>query len=327
MPQFGFITEDQVNEFYSDPANEAKFEQAYAAQFAEEKKNKRMPEDQEPSEEQKKSDRSMFGKILIYEKEAKEQLAAGQLPEDWKRKTELMIGLQQTQFLVSKYAQEVLTKKVEVTDDDVKKYIADHPELQTTEKQQKAEEILARVKAGEDFAKIAKEVSDDPGSKETGGLYKGITKGQFVPEFEEAALAVQPGEIVDHLVKSKFGYHIIKLESRGQAKDKSGKDAETYDARHILISTGVKDPENPMSPEMPAEDFVKAKLQKDKRKAVLDQIVADNPVEVPDDFTVPQPSDEDMKKMMEQQMGPEQDELPAAGKGKGLAKPAAPKKK
>lgn len=77
----------------------------------------------------------------------------------------------------------------------------------------KAEAVLKRVKAGEDFAKLAGEYSEDPGSKDNGGLYENITSGSFVSEYENAVLSLKDGEIYPELVKSSHGYHIIKLES------------------------------------------------------------------------------------------------------------------
>ncbi|OYU49923.1 MAG: peptidylprolyl isomerase [Rhizobiales bacterium PAR1] len=76
-----------------------------------------------------------------------------------------------------------------------------------------AKKALARVKGGEDFAKVAKELSKDPGSGAEGGDLGFFTKDRMVPEFAEAAFALKPGE-VSGLVKSQFGYHIIKLEER-----------------------------------------------------------------------------------------------------------------
>lgn len=77
----------------------------------------------------------------------------------------------------------------------------------------KAESVLKRVKNGEDFAKLAGEYSEDPGSKDNGGLYEDITSGSFVSEYENAVLSLKDGEVYPELVKSSHGYHIIKLES------------------------------------------------------------------------------------------------------------------
>lgn len=77
----------------------------------------------------------------------------------------------------------------------------------------KAEEVLERITAGEeDFATVAEEVSDDPGSKEDGGDLGWHPRGDFVTEFDEVAFSLEPGQVYTQVVKSQFGYHIIKLE-------------------------------------------------------------------------------------------------------------------
>ena len=81
--------------------------------------------------------------------------------------------------------------------------------LVPTEDEAKA--ALKRVKAGEDFAKVADEVSKDPGSK--GGDLGFFTRDKMVPEFADAAFKMTPGQISDP-VKSQFGWHIIKVEEK-----------------------------------------------------------------------------------------------------------------
>jgi peptidyl-prolyl cis-trans isomerase C len=76
-----------------------------------------------------------------------------------------------------------------------------------------AEAALKRVKGGEDFAKVAKEVSKDPGSE--GGDLGWFTKDRMVPEFADAAFKLEPGQISEP-VKSAFGWHIIKIEGKRQ---------------------------------------------------------------------------------------------------------------
>lgn len=75
----------------------------------------------------------------------------------------------------------------------------------------KAEKALERVKSGEDFAKVAKEMSDDTVSAEQGGELGMIQRGQLAGPFEDALFAMEEGEVTGP-VKTDFGYHIIKLE-------------------------------------------------------------------------------------------------------------------
>jgi peptidyl-prolyl cis-trans isomerase C len=74
----------------------------------------------------------------------------------------------------------------------------------------KADAALKRAKKGEDFAALAKELSDD-GSKENGGDLGFFPRGRMVAPFEEVAFALQPGQISD-VVRTQFGYHVIKVE-------------------------------------------------------------------------------------------------------------------
>ena len=81
------------------------------------------------------------------------------------------------------------------------------------ETEEEARAIIAQLRAGADFAALAKEKSKDPGGAEGGDLGF-FTKSQMVPEFANAAFAMQPGQISTDPVKSQFGWHVIKLEER-----------------------------------------------------------------------------------------------------------------
>jgi len=84
----------------------------------------------------------------------------------------------------------------------------------------KAEQVLAKAKAGEDFGKLASENSDDPGSKTQGGDLGWATRESYVQPFAEALFKMQKGEIAGP-VKTQFGYHVILLEDVQPAHQRS----------------------------------------------------------------------------------------------------------
>ncbi|MBB4635239.1 peptidylprolyl isomerase [Longimicrobium terrae] len=89
----------------------------------------------------------------------------------------------------------------------------------------KAEQVRARAAAGEDFATLAKEFTEEPGGKERGGDLDWFGRGRMVPQFEEAAFKLQPGQ-VSPVVETPFGYHVIKVEDRRQQA--LGENREAY---------------------------------------------------------------------------------------------------
>jgi parvulin-like peptidyl-prolyl isomerase len=323
MPQFGYISEEQVNAFWSGEDqpktwltslglgkrnNDVEFQRFLDSKVTQMKETNPQMADREISEEETEQAKEYFAKVSIYENEFDLRAANGELDAEFVQKVGLQVKLQQAQFLARLYADD-FAKKIEVTDEEVEKYIAENPQFDTTEKRQKAEEILRRAQGGDDFAELANEFSQDPGNEKldgekSGGLYKDVTKGRMVAPFEEAALALEPGQIAPNIVESDFGFHVIKLERKGEEKpegDAEGEPVFTYDVRHILISTGYKDPEQPMGREMPIKAFVKQKLTEEKQKQALEQLIAVNNVSVPEDFEVPEVTEEQIKEMLEKQ--------------------------
>jgi len=112
------------------------------------------------------------------------------------------------------------------------------PEQQTqldeynTQAKQRAIELLQKIKSGEDFSKIAKENSEDPGSKDAGGELGFVKKNTLVPEFEKTIFDnLLVNEITPEPVETQFGYHIIqKLEEKGFG------DEREVNSRHILVA-------------------------------------------------------------------------------------------
>lgn len=140
--------------------------------------------------------------------------------------------------LANSNLQEKFEEDTKISENDMKKYYEDNKddfytdtvtashiliktqddegnELSDTKKKEakkKAEEVLAKVKAGEDFAELAKEYSEDS-SASSGGDLGTFGRGQMVTEFEDAAFAMNAGEISD-IVETEYGYHIIKVTDR-----------------------------------------------------------------------------------------------------------------
>ncbi len=155
-------------------------------------------------------------------------------------KLETFFGKAEEETLVRLVVEREVGGKIVVTDADIQKFYDDNakafdqPEMvkvnhilltilesgtkteiapeKKKEKRELIDKLLQRAKGGEDFAKLAKEFSEDLGSKERGGEYI-FPRGRMVPEFEAAAFALVPGQISD-VVTTQFGYHIIKLQEK-----------------------------------------------------------------------------------------------------------------
>lgn len=109
------------------------------------------------------------------------------------------------------------------------------PEETIKEKRVLAEELLQRALAGEDIAELAKEYSEDPGSKDKGGEYT-FAKGEMVPEFEKAAFEGKAGEVWPELVETMFGYHIVKTEKHLPADEEKMKEDFINSEKMLFIN-------------------------------------------------------------------------------------------
>ncbi|UOQ98509.1 peptidylprolyl isomerase [Hymenobacter sp. 5317J-9] len=158
--------------------------------------------------------------------------------------------------LTQQKMQETITGKVAVTPREVAQYFSRVPKdslpyfntevevgqivipAQVNEKAKQAalaklNDIRAQVLAGADFATLAKQYSEDPGSAKEGGYLGFFKRGELVPEYEAASMKLEPGQL-SPVVQSQFGFHLIQfIERKGN----------TYSTRHILLKpeTGTAD--------------------------------------------------------------------------------------
>ncbi len=237
---------------------------------------------QPPTDEQKESIRSQWSEMKVMaEKARKAGLAKDQvvLAQQKFRKADLLANL---------YT-ELLEERFKLSEEEKKKYIAEHPEADVEKIKQKAQGLLDRVKKGESFEKIADEFNDD-GTRGRGGDLDWFGRGRMDPVFENAAFLLDKGKATDELVKSSFGFHIIRVDDKRKVSvpalpsapgappsataPQTGKEqAEEVHARHIFLST------------QEADTFEKRLIQ-DKIKRAMEDATLKFPVNAPNDFKI-----------------------------------------
>jgi parvulin-like peptidyl-prolyl isomerase len=199
-------------------------------------KEKKIPLDKKKLKEELQKMKEGFAS----DKEYQEFLTANKLTEKELKK------MYETMFIYNGLFEEV-TKDITKASQDPEEYYKENnaeffqPEMVQVrhvlvEKKEEAEDILTALEQGEDFKKLALEKSIDPSVKQNEGLMDYFPKGGYmVEEFEEAAFALQEvGEYTQEPVKTEYGYHIIKLEGRKEAKQLTFEEVKEQLAERLL---------------------------------------------------------------------------------------------
>jgi peptidyl-prolyl cis-trans isomerase SurA len=137
------------------------------------------------------------------------------------------------------------------------------------ERKARAESALARVKAGEDFAKVAREVSEDANKNRGGEI--GLRAADKLPDvFVDAVKDLQPGEVRPELLRSEAGFHVMKLIERQTGKASINVVVQTR-ARHILLR-----PSEQLTPEQATRRLVEFKRAIESGRATFEQLARAN---------------------------------------------------
>jgi len=187
---------------------------------------------------------------LLYKEALKENI-------DKEKETQDIISEATKKIIIARLVEKEVEKKVRVSDEEVKKYYDEHSEEFMLPERWRASHILVdtvdeanaikqNLAQGASFEELAKEKSKDP-TRAAGGDIGYFSKGQLVPEFEEECFKLETGE-VGNVVKTQFGYHIIKL------TDKKNPEVQPFDS---------------------VKDMVRRELERSKKKELLDKMMSD----------------------------------------------------
>ncbi|HDR4559400.1 peptidylprolyl isomerase [Bacillus cereus] len=167
--------------------------------------------------------KALLDKYKVSDEEAQKKVeeAKDKMGDNFKSTLE-QLGLKNEDELKEKMKPEIAFEKAikeTVTEKDVKENYK--PEMKVShilvKDEKTAKEVKEKVNNGEDFAALAKQYSEDTGSKEQGGEIPGFAPGQTVKEFEEAAYKLDAGQVSEP-IKTTYGYHIIKATDKKELK-------------------------------------------------------------------------------------------------------------
>jgi len=181
----------------------------------------------------------------------------------------------------------LLSERNKVSPEEKAKYIAANPSADIDKLRARAQSLLDRVKSGESFEKIADENNDDS-TRGSGGDLSWVQKGMMDPDFEKVAFALSNGEVTSELLRTRFGFHIIRVDGRRPLKPAVNNSAnstpsptpagpapseEEIHVRHIFVIT------------QDADTF-EQRLVDEKVKRAIEDATLKYEATVPPDFTV-----------------------------------------
>lgn len=199
---------------------------------------------------------------------------------------ELRFRVLESGILSADYLRTHWSAKVKATEAEVAEFLSENPKYDLGEKTKRAEDVLRRAISGEDFARLVSEYSEHRPSKSKGGLMDiEVAAGDWASIV--AALAnLKPGQIAPNLVRSEYGVHIVRLESKKAA----GTSQEVIVVRHILFQDkfeqpGIKNPDIP-APFMTPTEIARLEIEKAKRNEFVAEVLGRNPIALPEDFEI-----------------------------------------
>jgi foldase protein PrsA len=256
------ITKDDLYTFFVDQSGEAAVDTLITKNIIDQevKKEKVSVKQEEIDEELQKLIESYGGQETFDQQLASSGLTQELLEEDIKTNVQI---------------EKLLESEIKITDEEMKTYFDENKDTFAQEEQvqashilvedeAKAKEVKEKLDAGEDFAELAKEYSTDTGSAESGGDLGFFGKGAMVAEFEDKAFSMKVDEISDP-VKSEFGYHIIKVTDKKEAKEGNFEDSKD-EIKGILFDEKVATEYSTWLEEKKEEYKIKNYLSEDEEK-------------------------------------------------------------
>ncbi|MEZ5307701.1 MAG: peptidylprolyl isomerase [Pyrinomonadaceae bacterium] len=233
-----------------------------------------------PSESQEKESMLKWSRIRILSEKARNDADFMKDPAIGLRIKVIEAGILSADYLRDSYVE-----KIKPRPDELKRFLAGHPEYNPETKRNKALKILAQIKNGAKIKDLAPKVSEDRTSAERGGEYLDVSKGVLWKEVEDAAYSIKEGDTYPELIESAMGWHIVQLIKRKETKDNP-----TYSFRQILIQKTFEEPGEGIpgipKPFVTPTEIAKLVVEREKKAAFVSAIVARNPVELPEDFEV-----------------------------------------